>query len=388
MKKRALWLCSLLASLTLGGCSFLVEFDESMGAGTSSSKNPTDILENSASGDERVEQIVSGDLSIHFLELGNKYTGDCTLIKAGDTEVLIDAGSRKGSASTIANYIDEYCTDGVLEYVIATHAHQDHIAGFVGTKNGNTRNGILYNYEVETLIQFARTDNSSAALYGEYLDAVAYAEGKGTQVYTALECWNGTDGGQKTYYLDEENKISMNILYNYFYENKTSGGGGENEYSVCMLLSHEDDHFLFTGDLEKKGEEYLVQYNELPKCTLFKGGHHGSYTATSDALLEEIQPEIVCICCCCGSTEYTKDMANVFPAQAFVDRVAKYTDKVYVTTVVSDNSAGYQSMNGDIVVIKDEGKISISCSNNNTLFKDTEWFKKNRTLPDFWKTEE
>jgi beta-lactamase superfamily II metal-dependent hydrolase len=124
----------LLASLTLGGCSFSVEFDESTGAGTSSSKNPTDIAENSASGDERVEQIVSGDLSIHFLELGNKYTGDCTLIKAGDTEVLIDAGSRKGSASTIANYIDEYCTDGVLEYVIATHAHQDHIAGFVGTK--------------------------------------------------------------------------------------------------------------------------------------------------------------------------------------------------------------------------------------------------------------
>ena len=394
MKKRAFWLCSLLASLTLGGCSFSVEFDESTGVGTSSNKNPTDILENSASGDERVEQIVSGDLSIHFLELGNKYTGDCTLIKAGDTEVLIDAGSRKGSASTVSKYIDEYCTDGVLEYVIATHAHEDHIAGFIGTKSGDTRNGILYNYEVETLIQFARsdyeltTDKGNPTLYAEYLDAVAYAEGKGTQVYTALECWNCTDGGQKTYYLDEENKISMNILYNYFYENKTSGGGGENEYSVCMLLSHEDDHFLFTGDLEKKGEEYLVQYNELPKCTLFKGGHHGSYTATSDALLEEIQPEIVCVCCCCGSTEYTKDMANVFPAQAFVDRVAKYTDKVYVTTVVSDSSKGYQSMNGDIVVIKDEGKLSISCSNNNTLFKDTEWFKQNRTLPDFWKTEE
>lgn len=394
MKRKLAWLCSLLASLTLGGCSFSVEFNESTGAGTSSNKNPTDILENSASGDERVEQIVSGDLSIHFLELGNKYTGDCTLIKAGDTEVLIDAGSRKGSASTVSKYIDEYCTDGVLEYVIATHAHEDHIAGFIGTKSGATRNGILYNYEVETLIQFARsdyeltTDKGNPTLYAEYLDAVAYAEGKGTQVYTALECWNGTDGGQKTYYLDEENKISMNILYNYFYENKTSGGGGENEYSVCMLLSHEDDHFLFTGDLEKKGEEYLVQYNELPKCTLFKGGHHGSYTATSDALLEEIQPEIVCVCCCCGSTEYTKDMANVFPAQAFVDRVAKYTDKVYVTTVVSDNSKGYQSMNGDIVVIKDEGKLSISCSNNNTLFKDTEWFKQNRTLPDFWKTEE
>ncbi|MBQ7770355.1 MAG: MBL fold metallo-hydrolase, partial [Clostridia bacterium] len=78
------------------------------------------------------EDIETEELSIHFLELGNKYTGDCTLIKVGDTEVLIDAGSRKGSAETIVPYVQQYCTDGVLEYVIATHAHQDHIAGFVG----------------------------------------------------------------------------------------------------------------------------------------------------------------------------------------------------------------------------------------------------------------
>ena len=77
--------------------------------------------------------ILTDELSIHFLEVGNKYTGDCTLIKVGDTEILIDAGSRKGSAATIVPYVQQYCTDGVLEYVIATHAHQDHIAGFVGT---------------------------------------------------------------------------------------------------------------------------------------------------------------------------------------------------------------------------------------------------------------
>ena len=32
--------------------------------------------------------IVNADYSIHFLELGNKYAGDCTLIKCGDTEGL------------------------------------------------------------------------------------------------------------------------------------------------------------------------------------------------------------------------------------------------------------------------------------------------------------
>lgn len=72
---------------------------------------------------------ISGDLSIHFMELGNNYTGDSIYIKAGDTDILIDAGSRADSTDTTAAYIDQYCTDGVLEYVIATHADQDHIAG-------------------------------------------------------------------------------------------------------------------------------------------------------------------------------------------------------------------------------------------------------------------
>ena len=30
------------------------------------------------------DRLVSGDMEIHFPELGNKYTGDCTYIKVGD----------------------------------------------------------------------------------------------------------------------------------------------------------------------------------------------------------------------------------------------------------------------------------------------------------------
>lgn len=82
----------------------------------------------SSSWDSSSSDIVTDELSIHFLMLGNKYSGDCTLIKAGDTEILIDAGSRQSSASTIVEYVNNYCTDGILEYVIATHADQDHIA--------------------------------------------------------------------------------------------------------------------------------------------------------------------------------------------------------------------------------------------------------------------
>lgn len=55
---------------------------------------------------------VSGDLSIHFMELGNDRTGDSIYIKAGNTDILIDAGSTRASSNTTTSYMDEYITDG------------------------------------------------------------------------------------------------------------------------------------------------------------------------------------------------------------------------------------------------------------------------------------
>ena len=380
--------CEMLLGMPVGGIS-----SESMGNGESGSQKedtqPQDSSsQNSASGGTVTPpaDIEAEDLSIHFLELGNQYTGDCTLIKTGNTEILIDAGSRKNSASTIVSYIDNYCTDGVLEYVIATHADQDHIAGFVGNSGTPTRTGVLYQYSVETLIQFPLTGKSTVTekgnptIYGEYLEAVEYAKEKGATVYTALECWNNENGASRSYTVGEG--ITMNFLYQKFYETTTSD---ENDYSVCMLLTQGENNYLFTGDLEERGEASLVANNDLPKCVLYKGGHHGSPTSSTDALLSKIQPEIVCVCCCCGSSEYTSNVANQFPSQAFVDRIATYTDKVYVTTVISSDGKKGKSLNGNIVVKSENGDISVQCSASDLLFKDTDWFQKNRTMPAAWK---
>lgn len=325
--------------------------------------------------DENQEDIITDDLQIHFLELGNAYTGDCTLIKTGDTEVLIDAGSRKGSAETIVPYIQRYCTDGILEYVIATHAHQDHIAGFVGT---TTADGVFESFVCETIIDYPLT-NTTSAIRSEYEALRSQEVAAGAKHYTALECWNNANGASRSYELAED--ITLNILYQKYYEETT---GDENDYSVCALLTQGNNHYLFTGDLEHKGEESLVESNDLPECKLFKGGHHGSPTSSTASLLEVIKPEIVCVCCCCGSDEYTDNVANMFPSQAFVDRVAPYTDKVYVTTIVSENKKGYESLNGNIVVSSNGTEVNVQCSNNNTLFKDTDWFKENRTTPTEW----
>ena len=318
-------------------------------------------------------------IDINFLELGNKYTGDCTYIKAGETDILIDAGSREGSAATIAAFLDDpnsnACDDGILEYVIATHAHQDHIAGFVST---NSSNGIFERYQIDTLIDFSLT-NATSGVYNNYVTQrdQNIASGKIAHHYTASDCIQETNGASKVY--DVGAGITMEILDQKFYREKTKD---ENDYSVCALFSQGENNYLFTGDLEKDGEASLVSLNNLPEVQLFKGGHHGSYTANTDTLLSVIKPKTVCICCCAGSTEYTKNMNNTFPAQDAINRIGKYTDKIYVTTVVSDDDKGYKSMNGIITFHSEKGAdYVVTGSNNNIILKETDWFKKNRTWP-------
>lgn len=339
-------------------------------------------------------EVASSRLSIHFLELGNANAGDSTLIKCGDTEVLIDAGSKRDSTKTIKEYIDKYCTDGKLEYVVATHAHEDHIAALVGESGKN--NGVLYSYEIGTVIEFSQHNTTSVIYNKDYVAAVEYVKSQGTEVYTALQCWNNADGAKRTYYLDADNKISFNVLYQKYYEQKHSK---ENNYSVCTLLSQVIDNsttynYLFTGDLEKEGEQSLVESNNLPKCKLFKGGHHGSSTSSNDCLLEVIQPENIAICTCAGTYEYAKKPSDdfpeaqaklsTFPTQEAINRMAKWTENIYATTLGilnTDYSTNKPvSMNGNIVFYYDDS-LKLYCSNNTTVLKDTEWFKVNRTWP-------
>lgn len=348
----------------------------STGTGNSSTGgNSTDDSSTDGIGDPELPDdgvITCDSLSIHFLELGNKYTGDCTYIKAGDVDILIDAGSRKDSATTITNYVNKYCTDGTLEYVIATHAHQDHIAGFVGSNN----QGIFDVYRIGTLIDFPR-EGVSSQIYDNYQTKRSNIIAKGTKHYTALEWWKEEKGLTKS--IEIADGITMNVLYQKYYETNTSN---ENDYSVCVMFSQGENHYLFTGDLEKSGEESLVASNNLPKVKLYKAGHHGSKTSSNTSLMSVIQPEIVCVCCCAGSSEFNAAPLNTFPTQDFINRVAPYTDKIYVTSLsVSYSGNQTVSMNGNITVSSLGKEVTVTCSNNNTILKETEWFKANRTWP-------
>ncbi len=340
---------------------------------------------------DKLFSLASGDLSVHFLELGNKHTGDCIYIKANDKDILIDAGSAATSSTTIINYVNQYCEDEKLEYLIATHAHNDHIAAFPST---DSRPGIFDSYQVETIIDFGEAsqfgiggNNNPSEVYLNYVTARNKEVSEENATHIAVSDW-GLDINNPaiTTVFDLGEGITMKILYQKFY---TTPATNNNDYSVCLLLTQGDTNILLTGDLEEKGEQSLVENNpDLPECDLFKAGHHGSKTSSNDILLNKIKPKNVVFTCVAGSDEYTNNFENVFPTKLALERIAKHTSNCYITTVCTNEKeeleqsgkqySKFESMNGDIIFVSNKNGYSINCTNNNTLLKDTDWCKQYR----------
>ncbi len=315
---------------------------------------------------------VIGDISFHFMFLGNDHPGDAIYVKAGDNDILIDAGSETNSKDEIIDYINKYCLDNTLEYVIATHGDADHIACFA------CDGGIFDSYKCLTIIDFPKTTKTTN-MYNDYVEDrdKEVLNTQNSHHYTALDCYNNVNGGKRVYELSES--VSMEILYNYYYDHNTSN---ENNYSVCIMFHHGDRDFLFTGDLEKEGEEKLVENNVLGKVELYKAGHHGSKSSSSSCLLDKINPSICVVDCVADDGSY------FFPHQDFIDRISSYTSKVYVPAVANGeytNGNEFALLNGNIKVISKKEGVTVECSNNNTLLKDTSWFKNERNIPSSWR---
>lgn len=343
------------------------------------------VYQGGALDENAVNAIKSDDttLSVHFLELGNKYTGDCVFINAGEFEILIDAGSRADSVDDIYEYVKPY-VDGQLEYVVVTHAHQDHYAGFA-TKNYENSLFSKFDDGIGTVVTFAQTNQKAdkAGLYQYFENNVKTLKEKGTERKYVNEYFER--GASATVKINDN--VSIEFLEHKFYHDKSKT---ENNYSVCFQIVETAGEnvyrYLFTGDLEEDGEKDLVKQNadKMGKTRLYKAGHHGSKTSTSQELLDLIDPDAICVCACAGSPEYTKNKDNQFPTQAFVDRV--YTKnagtQVFVTSLCVDYDANkFTSMNGNIVICSTGNSVTRYFSNNATELRETEWFKTNRKLP-------
>lgn len=236
---------------------------------------------------------VSDDLSVHFIDVGQ---GDCIYISAGGENMLIDCGEASES-DTVAAYLSDLGVER-LDYVIATHPHSDHMGGM---------SQIVLNYDIGEFIMphLADRDIPTTRYFEKFLDA---CETKNLQI-TEAQLGNVINIGDAEAEIIAPNSESYTNI---------------NNYSVCILLTHGSNSFLFTGDAEELAEKEMLESGKLEHVKVYKAGHHGSDTSSSADFLKAISPEYAVIMCGAGNS-------YGHPHETTIDKLTHYVKQIYRT---------------------------------------------------------
>lgn len=246
MKKRLLKLPLLLllifALILLPGCDIL------------------DMLLDSLGGDS-ISLEDSDGLELHFIDVGQ---ADATLILCDGYSMLIDGGNVADS-SLIYSYLEQRGLS-YLDYIVCTHAHEDHVGGLAGALNCASA-GIV----------FSPVTAHDTKAFGSFLK---YVELQGLSL-TVPEPGDEYSLGAAVFTI-------IGPVRDYSDTNNTS---------IAIRLVYGQTSFVFTGDAERESEEDILEAGFDVSCTLLHVGHHGSSTSTSYRFLYEANPEFAIISC-------------------------------------------------------------------------------------------
>ncbi len=205
--------------------------------------------------------IPDGKLEVHFLDVGQ---GDATLITCDGEAMLIDAGEND-KGTLIQNHLLAAGIDS-LRYVIGTHPDSDHIGGM---------DVILYKFDCDTVIMPEISKDTST-----YRDVIDTMKHKG---YTTTVPVVGD-----TYTLGSATFTILAPLKTY---------EDSNNNSVAILLTYGNTRFLFTGDAEEEAENDILATGIPLQADVYKAGHHGSSTSSSEDFLRAVNPTYSVISC-------------------------------------------------------------------------------------------
>lgn len=203
----------------------------------------------------------AGNLEVHFIDVGQ---GDSTLILCGGEAMLIDAGNND-QGTKIQNYLTK---QGVtkLKYMIGTHPDADHIGGM---------DVVLYKFDCDTILMPSETKDTAT-----YRDVVDTMKNKGYK--------NTLPEAGKEYSLGEA--IFTILSPEKDYDNS-------NDNSIAIRLVYGKKSFLLTGDAEEDAEKDMLQSGNFLKSDVYKAGHHGSKTASSEDFMKAVSPKYAVISC-------------------------------------------------------------------------------------------
>lgn len=223
---------------------------------------------------------------IHFIDVGQ---GDCSLVVCDGKAMLIDGGESSESSKVYA-YLKSHGVDH-LDYMVATHAHSDHIGGLSGALNYasvGTAFCPVTEYDSKTfssLVKYLGNQNASITV----------------------------PSAGDTFALGSAHVQILGPQKNY---------DDPNDTSIVLKITYGETSFLFTGDAERTAEADILDAGYDLSATVLKVGHHGSDTSTSYPFLREIMPEYAVI-------QVGKDNSYGHPTEDTLSRLRDADVKVY-----------------------------------------------------------
>ncbi len=207
----------------------------------------------------------NAELSVAAIDVGQ---GDAILIKFPNNKTaLIDAGNRSeyfdNGERVILPLLKSLEIDK-LDYVFISHLDTDHFGGIISLIDL----GIVKN-----LYKPFSDSSHKEIVFENYLK-------KNNINFSYYSKQSLNIAGCKLYFLND----TTDTIYKSFDINNKSG---------IIKLVYGNTSFLFVGDLERKGEIYLVnKYGRFLKSDVLKVGHHGSKTSSSNAFLNFVKPKV------------------------------------------------------------------------------------------------
>lgn len=171
--------------------------------------------------------------------------------------MLIDGGNVADS-SLIYAYLQEHNV-GHLDYIVCTHAHEDHVGGLAGALNYATAD--------VAFCSVSQYDSKAFADFQKYLEKqnVAITIPKAGDTFAL-------------------GSAEIEIIGSINPSNDT------NNNSIVLRIVYGQTSFLFTGDAEREEEQDILDAGYVLSSTVLKVGHHGSANSTTYPFLREIMP--------------------------------------------------------------------------------------------------
>lgn len=217
------------------------------------------VSEASAENHQTNESLEPSSIEVHFIDVGQ---ADAALVLCDGESLLIDGGNTNDS-----RLIYSYLRDngiGHLNYIVCTHAHEDHVGGLAGALN----------YATVGTVYCSVTEEDTRA----FKDFLKYLENQGVHITIPSAGDTFSLGSAQV-------TVIGPIRYN----------TEHNNISLVLRITFGEVSFLFTGDAEREEEQDILSSGFPLHSTILKVGHHGSANSTTYPFLRKVMPQYAVI---------------------------------------------------------------------------------------------